>query len=138
MYCIHPYTGHPTKTKTPNGMFHKKLEEAPQFVAGDHTRLRELMHPTHDQVAIGYSLAHASVASGKASLPHRLVGSESYYILQGKGLMHIEDSTFEVQKDSVFLVPPNALQHIENTGTEDLVFLCIVEPFWQEAEEEVL
>lgn len=119
-------------------MFHKTLEDAPEFVAGDHTRLRELMHPTHDQVAIGYSLAHASVAPGNASLPHRLVGSESYYILQGKGKMYIEDTVFEVQKDSVFLVPANALQHIENTGTEDLVFLCIVEPFWQEVEEEIV
>ncbi|MGH1336748.1 MAG: cupin domain-containing protein [Aureispira sp.] len=119
-------------------MFHKKLEQAPEFVAGDHTRLRELMHPTQDNVAIGYSLAHASVASGNASLPHRLIGSESYYILQGQGRMHIEATTFEVQKGSVFLVPPNALQHIENTGTEDLVFLCIVEPYWQESEEEIV
>lgn len=119
-------------------MFHKKLEEAPVFVAGDHTHLRELMHPSHDQVAIGYSLAHAAVPVGKASLPHKLVSSESYYILQGKGRMHIEETSFEVEKDSVFLVPPHALQYIENIGEEELVFLCIVEPFWQEAEEEIV
>ncbi len=119
-------------------IFHKKTTDAPEFVAGDHTRLRELMHPTHDAVPIGYSLAHASVAVGQASLPHRLVGSESYYILQGQGRMYIEGQDFAVEKDSVFLVPPNALQHIENTGAEELVFLCIVEPFWQEVEEEVL
>lgn len=119
-------------------MFHKTIEQAPVFVAGDHTHLRELMHPTHDKVAIGYSLAHALLPPGKASLPHQLVSSESYYILQGKGKMHIEDTSFEVEKDSVFLVPPNALQYIENIGEEDLVFLCIVEPFWQEAEEKVL
>lgn len=119
-------------------MFHKKLEEAPEFIAGDHTRLRELMHPKQDKVAINYSLAHASVTPGKASLPHRLISSESYYILQGQGQMHIEDTVFPVQKDSVFLVPPNALQHIENTGDEDLVFLCIVEPYWQETEEEIV
>lgn len=119
-------------------MFYKKLDDAPEFVAGDHTHLRELMHPNHDPVAVGYSLAHASVPVGKASLPHRLVSSETYYILQGQGQMHIEDTVFNVQKDSVFLVPPNALQHIQNTGDEPLVFLCIVEPYWQESEEEII
>lgn len=119
-------------------MFYKKLEQAPEFVAGDHTHLRELMHPSKDKIAIGYSLAHASVKPGNASLPHRLASSESYYILQGKGKMYIEKEVFEVQKNSVFLVPPNALQYIENTGEEDLVFLCIVEPFWQETEEEIV
>ncbi len=119
-------------------MFHKQLKDAPEFVAGDHTRLREIMHPQHDGVNIGYSLAHASVAPGKASLPHRLASSESYYILQGTGKMYIEETSFEVEKDSVFLVPPNALQHIENTGAETLLFLCLVEPFWQEAEEKIV
>lgn len=118
-------------------MFHKKLKNATEFIAGDHTRLREIMHPIHDNVAIGYSLAHARVEVGKASLPHQLKGSETYYILEGEGEMHIEKEYFEVKKDDVFLVPAKASQYIKNTGETDLVFLCIVEPYWQEAEEEI-
>lgn len=116
-------------------MFYKKLKNAPLFIAGDHTHLREIMHPQHDPVAIGYSLAHASVPVGKASLPHRLKSSETYYILEGKGKMFVNDESMEVSKDDVFLVPATALQYIENLGEVDLVFLCIVEPFWQETEE---
>ena len=116
-------------------MFHKKLKDAPEFLAGDHTRLREIMHPNHDQVAIGYSMAHARVESGKSSLPHQLKGSETYYILEGQGRMYVDAESIEVGKDDVFWVPPNAMQYIENTGLVDLVFLCIVEPFWQEDEE---
>lgn len=118
-------------------MFHKKLKDAAEFVAGDHTRLKEIMHPLHDQIAIGYSLAHARVEVGNASLPHRLKGSETYYILEGNGEMFIEKESFEVNKDDVFLVPANASQYIKNIGDTDLVFLCIVEPYWQETEEEV-
>ena len=118
-------------------MFHKKLKDAPEFVAGDHTRLKEIMHPLHDKISIGYSLAHARVEVGKASLPHQLKGSETYYILEGKGEMYIEETHFEVNKDDVFLVPANASQYIKNIGPTDLIFLCIVEPYWQEEEEEV-
>jgi len=118
-------------------MFHRKLKDSPEFIAGDHTKLREIMHPMHDNVAIGYSMAHARVEVGNSSLPHQLKGSETYYILEGKGRMYIDEASIEVAKDDVFLVPANATQYIENTGQQDLVFLCIVEPFWQE-EEEVL
>jgi mannose-6-phosphate isomerase-like protein (cupin superfamily) len=118
-------------------MFHKKLKDSPEFIAGDHTRLREVMHPLNDNVAIGYSMAHARVQVGKASLPHQLKGSETYYILEGNGRMYIDKESIKVAKDDVFLVPANATQYIENTGDQDLVFLCIVEPYWQE-EEEVL
>ncbi|BDS09983.1 cupin domain-containing protein [Aureispira anguillae] len=118
-------------------MFHKKLAQAPEFVAGDHTKLRELMHPLQDHLKIGYSLAHAKVEVGKASLPHRLKSSETYYILEGKGEMYIDDTSLEVGKDDVFLVPANASQYIKNTGDIDLVFLCIVEPYWQEDEEDI-
>lgn len=116
-------------------MFHKKLTNAPEFIAGDHTRLREIMHPLHDKVEIGYSLAHARVEVGNASLPHQLKGSETYYILEGQGRMFIDETAFNVAKDDVFLVPAYAMQYIENTGSSDLIFLCIVEPFWQEDEE---
>jgi mannose-6-phosphate isomerase-like protein (cupin superfamily) len=118
-------------------MFHKKLKDASEFVAGDHTRLKEIMHPLHDKISIGYSLAHARVEVGKSSLPHQLKGSETYYILEGKGEMFIEKESFEVNKDDVFLVPAHASQYIKNIGDTDLVFLCIVEPFWQEEEEVV-
>lgn len=119
-------------------MFHKKLKDATEFRAGDHTLLREIMHPQHDSVAIGYSLAHAKIPVGKASLAHQLKSSETYYILEGKGEMHIDENVFNVQKDDVFLVPPNASQYLKNTGNIDLVFLCIVEPYWQEEEEVIL
>ena len=113
----------------------KKIKECSAFTAGDKTIIRELMHPLNDKIDIGYSLAHAEVKKGQSSVPHRLKGSELYHILAGMGVMHIEDQSFFVEPGDSFLVPPNALQYIENRGEESLVFLCIVEPFWQESNE---
>lgn len=118
-------------------MFAKKITDAKEFQAGDATRLREVLHPTHDKIPIGYSIAHARIIPGMASLPHKLKGSETYYFLEGKGSMHIEGETKEVAVGSIIFVPSNASQYVTNTGEEDLVFLCIVEPYWKEEEEEI-
>jgi len=34
-------------------------------------------------------------------------------------------------------IPANSSQYIENTGNEDLVFLCIVNPAWKSGDEAV-
>lgn len=116
----------------------KNLEACAQFVAGDKTRLRELLHPDKADLAIGYSLAHALLPAGAASLRHRLRTSEVYYILQGRGRMHINGESQEVRPGQAVYIPPQALQYIENTGQGDLAFLCIVEPAWRAEDEEVL
>lgn len=66
------------------------LRDCPEFIAGDATRLRELINPLNDKgFAARYSLAHAIVESGKKSTPHKMLTSEAYYILEGSGMMHI-------------------------------------------------
>ncbi len=107
------------------------------FVAGDGTILREVLHPSQVSVDVPYSLAHALVRAGEASRPHVLLGSEVYYILSGAGIMHVEGEESEVSGGSVIYVPPGAVQHIENRGPDDLVFLCIVHPAWRADDEQV-
>lgn len=119
-------------------MFVKRLENCEEFTAGDGSILRELLHPDKADLEIGYSLAHAKVAAGKESVPHKLKSSEVYYITAGKGLMHIDGEDFEADEGSVIYIPPGATQYIKNTGGCDLEFLCIVEPAWCEEDEEVL
>lgn len=106
-------------------------------MAGDHTHLREILHPSNDNLAINYSIAHAFLQKGKASLPHRLKSSETYYILSGSGIIHIDGEQHPLATNDVCWVPPNALQHVENTGEENLIFLCIVEPYWRPEEESI-
>jgi len=116
----------------------KSLAACREILAGDKTILRELLHPSRDPAAIRYSLAHAKLARGTASTPHRLKTSEVYYFISGHGLMHVDGDTTPVAEEQALYVPPGSVQHLENTGDDDLVFLCIVDPPWQKEDEEVL
>ncbi len=114
----------------------KRIESVPSFIAGDLTEIRELLHPANDSIELNYSLAHASLPVGKASLPHRLVkSSETYFILEGEGKMYIDEDSFFVRTGDTVFIPANALQWIENTGKQILSFICIVSPPWAASDE---
>lgn len=118
-------------------MLKVELTDEHQFVAGDGTHLREVLHPGKVPADIPYSIAHAVVKAGEASIPHSLRGSEVYYILEGSGVMHVDGEEADVASGTTVYVPTNATQHIENTGTGDLAFLCIVHPAWRAEDESV-
>jgi len=116
----------------------KDLRDCVAHVAGDKSLLREILHPDKEDLDITYSLAHAVLKRGQASLPHKLAASEVYYILEGCGVMYIDDEKTEVTREQAVYIPPGAVQYIENSGISDLRFLCIVAPAWQKKDEEVL
>lgn len=107
------------------------------FLAGDNTQLRELLHPDKQPINLRYSLAHAVVPPGQVSLEHSLTTSEVYYILSGRGEMHIDDEIQTVGPGDAIYIPPNARQFIHNVGAEALVFICIVDPAWRAEDETV-
>jgi mannose-6-phosphate isomerase-like protein (cupin superfamily) len=119
-------------------MFLKYLKDCPEFIAGDDSILRELLHPGQAALQIRYSLAHAEVRPGRKTKPHKLKSAEVYYIIEGHGLMNIDDKSSQVGPECAIYIPPDSVQYIENTGTSDLKFLCIVDPAWKEQDEEVL
>lgn len=116
----------------------KHLTDCAEFLAGDNSILREFLHPAKAPLALRYSLAHAAVKPGVKTTPHRLKTSEVYYILRGQGRMHIGTEVSAVGADDTVYIPPQSVQFIENTGAEDLVFLCIVDPAWRPEDEEIL
>jgi len=60
-------------------MFLKYLKGCREFVAGDDSILRELLHPEKADLKIHYSLAHAQVRVGQTTKPHKLQAAEVYY-----------------------------------------------------------
>ena len=119
-------------------MFIRDSADCEEITAGDGCRLRELLHPDKTDLKIGYSLAHARVAPGAATLPHRLKTSEVYYILEGRGLMYIDSESAAISAGQAVYIPPGAIQHVENTGDRELQFLCIVDPAWRRQDEEII
>ena len=88
---------------------------------------------------MGYSLAHAVLGPGVASAPHRLKSSsEVYFILEGRGIVHIDGESAEVAAGQAVYIPPRSVQHIENIGDGSLIFLCLVSPPWREEDEELI
>lgn len=119
-------------------MYIKKLKDCEHFIAGDDSLLREYLHPDKESLDIRYSLARAVVAPGTVTKLHKLKTSEVYYIISGKGLMHVGEESSEVGPDDLVYIPPEATQYVVNTGYTDLVFLCIVDPAWKPRNEEIL
>ena len=113
------------------------LQNCQEIIAGDHTILREVLHPDKGGLKIRYSLAYATLKPGETSRPHTLKTSEVYYILEGEGVMHVEDESARVRPGQSVYIPPNSRQFIANPGNSELKFLCIVDPAWRREDEEV-
>ena len=119
-------------------MLVKDLNDCDEFMAGDGSLLRQLLHPDKANISCRYSLCHAAVKPGQTTRPHRLQTSEVYYILEGQGLMSIDGESEAVRPGQVIYIAPHSTQYIQNAGSSDLLFLCIVDPAWRKEDEEVL
>jgi mannose-6-phosphate isomerase-like protein (cupin superfamily) len=119
-------------------IFIKDSKDGPYFQAGDHSLLCELLHPGREEAALkmGFSLARAIVKPGQSTQPHKLkTSTEIFYILEGEGVIHIEQESAPVTRGQVVYIPPDARQFIRNTGHSDLIFLCLVYPPWEKEDE---
>ena len=81
------------------------------------------------------SIARARVEPGITTRWHRLKNTaERYYIVQGRGRAEIGQlPPQEVNAGDIVLIPPGRPQRITNTGAEDLIFLAICTPRFQDA-----
>ena len=119
-------------------MIVRRLSECDEFLAGDHTTLRELLHPSRAPLRLGYSLAYGRLEPGRSSKRHRLASSEVYYFLGGRGTFHTNEERTVVERGTTVYVPPSVVQWVENSEREPLEFLCLVDPAWKREDEEVL
>ncbi|NQT89986.1 MAG: cupin domain-containing protein [Candidatus Omnitrophica bacterium] len=118
-------------------MLIRRFKDCEEFTSGDNCILREFLHPDKQDLNLRYSLAHARVLPGETTTPHALKTSEVYYIIEGKGIMYIDDESQEVEPGCAIYIPPHAKQYIKNTGGGELKFICIVDPAWRKEDEEV-
>jgi len=76
------------------------------------------------------SVARARVEPGVATRPHSVDNTiERYLIVKGTALVHVEGLDPQtVRPGDLVLIPPGAIQWLENQGSEDLVFYAICTP----------
>ena len=119
-------------------MIIKKLKDLDILDGGEGSKIQQIFHPHNTLNGIRYSLSHSSIEPGKKAKLHKMKTSEIYYILEGQGILQIDGDTFKVSKDQAIYIPPHSKQCIENTGNDELRFLCIVDPAWKHEDEMVL
>ena len=116
----------------------RKNSEIDSIQGNEGTKIKQYFHPHNTLNGINYSLAQFTLEAGKKSKLHQMRSSEIYYILEGSGNLTIDGQTHHLNKDDSVYVPPNSKQFIENSGSSNLRFLCIVEPAWKTEDETLL
>ena len=98
-----------------------------EFYAAERCHINELHNQESDA---GCSIARARVTPGETTRLHCVRDTvERYVILTGEGEVHIaQEVPVRVQPLDVVTIPAGSPQRIANTGTGELVFLCVCTP----------
>ena len=98
-----------------------------EFYTDERCHILELLGGA-DDAAI--SIARARVSGGVTTALHKLNGvDERYVILEGTGIVELDSTKrASVAPGDVVLIPRGTPQRITNSGTKDLVFLCVCDP----------
>ncbi len=103
-----------------------------EYYTEERCYINELANIADDPVV---SIARARVEPGVATRLHRLHGiTERYVMLAGTGKVEVGSlPTQDVAVGDVVLIPPGCTQRITNTGIDELLFLAICSPRFQQA-----
>jgi mannose-6-phosphate isomerase-like protein (cupin superfamily) len=109
----------------------KKFDESACFSTEERCDINELLNHSHDPDC---SIAQARVAPGVTTQLHAVKDTtERYVILQGEGEVFINhQSAVKVAYLDVVTIAAGVAQKIHNTGDDDLIFLCICTPRFEQ------
>jgi len=115
----------------------KQYDPAKEYYFTEGCFINELWNTIEDQ---SLSVAQARVTPGKTTKWHKLKGiAERYIILEGCGRVEIGSHPPAIVKTGdVVAIPPDTPQRISNTGLNDLLFLAVCTPrFNEQAYQEI-
>jgi mannose-6-phosphate isomerase-like protein (cupin superfamily) len=96
--------------------------DAAPFTTKDGSTIREYLHTERQ------SLAEASLAAGRATERHyHRLAEEIYLVLDGDGVMELDDDERAVGPGDAILIPPAAWHRI-TAGDAGIRFLCCCSP----------
>jgi mannose-6-phosphate isomerase-like protein (cupin superfamily) len=79
-----------------------------------------------------HSMAHVVVPPGKSSRRHyHPEAEESYYVMQGRGLIQIDNEESILSPGDAVLIPAQSAHKVFNRGDEDLVLIVVCVPAWE-------
>ena len=104
-----------------------RYNSSAEFHTAEDCYITELCNTDADAAC---SIARARVTPGTTTRLHCLEQTaERYVIISGSGQVTVgTDAAIPVQAFDVVHIPAGVPQQISNTGSEDLIFLCICTP----------
>jgi mannose-6-phosphate isomerase-like protein (cupin superfamily) len=109
----------------------RNLNRVPAFTTKDGSEIRELLASRNSCIR-NQTLAEARLPAGGRTTPHRHVKTEEiYYVLDGQGMMRVDNETAAVGPGDAIAIPPGASHQITNTGAGLLRFLCCCAPGYE-------
>lgn len=115
----------------------KHQDLSTEFYTAEKCHIVELSNSPDDPEL---SMARARVEPGVTTRWHRLTNTtERYYILSGNGQVEVGDLPAQtVNPGDIVIIPPLCPQRITNTGQDELIFLALCTPrFEDEVYEDV-
>jgi mannose-6-phosphate isomerase-like protein (cupin superfamily) len=85
-----------------------------------------------------YSIAYGELLAGEKNKKHKMEMEETYYFLEGKGELIVNDEKIIVEKDIAITIKPGSTQKLINTEKISLKFLMVVSPPYDPTKEEIL
>ena len=107
------------------------INDVPSFTTKDGSEIRELLAHRNSSIR-KQSLAEARLPAGRTTTAHRHLRTEEiYYILDGSGLMRVEDVERPVGAGDAIAILPGQVHQITNVGNCELKFLCCCAPAYE-------
>ncbi|GAB5413379.1 MAG: hypothetical protein Cons2KO_09820 [Congregibacter sp.] len=122
-----PLIGH--TEPTPKSLEIISLDDQPSYVAEDKAVARELVSPRNSS-AKNLSIAEITVPVGVTIVPHHHHMEEIYHILEGEGVVMVEDEKRTVVAGDSVVIAPHQWHNIENTGNTDIRMFVTCVPAW--------
>ncbi len=110
----------------------RNIKDVPSFTTKDGSEIRELLAHRNSAIRL-QSLAEARLPPGGSTTPHRHECTEEiYYILQGAGLMRVQEDHREVGPGDAIAILPGQWHQITNIGRGVLKLLCCCVPPYED------
>ncbi|MFC4076574.1 cupin domain-containing protein [Salinithrix halophila] len=105
-------------------MYVQKLE--PEFIVNDYGVQLRYLYPNQDiTVPTPFEAAWVIVESGQSTDPHHHHDAETFFIVEGSGVMNIDDEARAIGKGDVVYIPAFSKHQISNPHDARLVFITV-------------
>jgi mannose-6-phosphate isomerase-like protein (cupin superfamily) len=105
------------------------LSEQPWYEAEDRAVAREIASPRNSKLK-SMSIADIIIPAGVAVVPHHHVMEEVYYIVEGEGIMMVEDEEVLVKAGQSVIISPHQWHNIRNHTDQPLRLIVTCAPAW--------